>query len=119
MSGSAQRFRRNKFGAKKTVCSHGHKHDSKREANQCETLHLRLYDGEISNLEMQPQFWFSIDGKQLKHRNGRRVGYCADFLFTENGKQVVVETKGFAARDWPLRRAIFEALFPDIELREL
>lgn len=119
VSAKASRFRRNKFGAKKTHCSHGHRHDSKREAACCEELHLRLYNGEISNLVTSPQFWFVIDGKQVKHRNGRRVGYKADWSFYEGNRQVVVDAKGFSARDWPLRRAIFEALFPDHELREV
>lgn len=119
MSANAQRFRRNKYGAKKTTCLAGHTHDSKREAVTCNHLHARLAAGEISQLEQQPQFWFVIDGKQVKHRNGRKVGYQADFAFVENGRRVVMDAKGFAARDWPLRRAIFEALFPDLELREV
>lgn len=119
MSNKAVRFRRNKYGAKKTHCDIGHKHDSKREAAYCGVLRNRLCAGEITDLEFQPQFWFVIDGKQLKHRNGRRVGYQADFAFVENGKKIVVDAKGFAARDWPLRRAVFEALFPDLELREV
>lgn len=119
MSGNAHRFRKNKYGAKKTHCSHGHKHDSKKEAVYCDTLHNRLYAGEISDLKISVQFWFVINGKQVKHRNGRRVGYLADFSFFENGKLVVVDVKGFVVRDWPLRRAIFCALHPEIEFREV
>jgi len=119
MSANAVRFRRNKYGAKKTICAHHHQHDSKREAAQCDALHLRLYAGEISALVQQPQFWFVINGRQMTHRNGRRVGYQGDFSFIEDNRQVVVDAKGFAARDWPLRRALFEALFPDWELREV
>lgn len=119
MSANARRFGRNKYGAKKTNCQHGHTHDSKREAVTCNQLYLRLQAGDITDLVQQPQFWFAIDGKPLKHRNGRRVGYQGDFSFIENGRKVVVDAKGFAARDWPLRRAIFEALFPDWELREV
>ena len=119
MSNNAFRFRRSKYGAKKTVCSHGHKHDSKREAGHCDRLHLRLYAGEITDLQQQPQFWFIIDGKQLKHRNGRRVGYQGDFSYVENGRKIVADTKGFTVRDWPLRRALFDALFPEWELIEV
>lgn len=108
-----------KYGAKKTVCGQGHQHDSKREAARCDELHDLWAVGQIANLEMQKQFWFCINGKQLKHRNGRRVGYLCDFAFIQNGKNVAVEVKGFSVRDWPLRRAIFEALFPEWELREL
>lgn len=119
MSGNAARFRRNKYGAKKTQCPHGHKHDSKREAKRCTELHGLLADGHIEQLQVHHQFWFVIDGKPIKHRNGRRVGYLSDFTYIENGRSIVEDAKGFAARDWPLRRAIFEALFPDWELREV
>lgn len=119
MSAKAHRFRRSKYGAKKTYCVAGHKHDSKREAHRCDQLHEMFASGLIADLQIQPQFWFVIDGRQLKHRNGRRVGYQADFAYQENGQQIVEDAKGFAARDWPLRRAIFEALFPNYNLREV
>lgn len=115
----SRNFRRNKFGAKKTNCAGGHTHDSKKEAKRCDELHLLLRAGEIAELEQQPQFWFAIHGQQLKHKNGRRVGYCGDFQYREGDRMVVEEVKGFAARDWPLRAAVFRALYPEIELREV
>jgi len=108
-----------KYRAVKSQCNAGHTHDSKKEAAYCDLLHIRLKCGEISDLQTSVQFWFSIDGQTLKHRNGRRVGYLADFAFIENGKNVVVEVKGFSVRDWPLRRAIFCALYPKIDFREV
>ena len=111
--------RGSKYGATKAFCAQGHKHDSKREAKHCDALHLELRAGLISDLVMQPQFWFVIDGKQVKHGNGRRVGYQADFAYLRDGQQCVDDAKGFTVRDWPLRRAIFLALFPDIRLREV
>jgi len=108
-----------KYRAKKSVCGQGHQHDSKREAKHCDVLHLELRAGLIADLELQPQFWFIIDGKQVKHGNGRRVGYQADFAYTRDGRKCVDDAKGFTVRDWPLRRAIFLALFPDIQLREV
>lgn len=113
--------RGNKYGAKRVVCAAGHVHDSKREAFHCAALHKRLEAGEIVDLECQPQFWFEINGKPVKHRNGRRVGYKPDFMHWDVARSicVVTEVKGFAARDWPLRRAMFEALFPEIELVEV
>lgn len=112
-------FRRNKFGAKKTTCLHGHTHDSKKEAARCDQLHRMLSEGEISDLQLQPQFWFAIDGVALKHRNGRRVGYRADFQYRQNNQTIVEEVKGFAARDWPLRAAVFIALYPELTLKEV
>lgn len=108
-----------KYFAKKTHCSHGHSHDSKGEAARCEVLHDRLKAGEISRLTIHPKFKFSIDGIQLKHRNGHQVGMTADFEYFEGDSHIVEDFKGFIVRDWPLRRAIFCALFPYIELREV
>ena len=114
----------NKFGAKGCACVAGHQHPSKAEARRCDQLHLLARAGEIRDLEVQPQFWFVIDGRQVKHEGGRRVGYRADFAYREgdaaNPVHVVEDVKG-AYRDdaWTLRKAIFRALFPDLELREV
>lgn len=108
-----------KYKAKKTVCGQAHQHDSKREAQHCDLLHQELEAGLISDLELQPQFWFVINGKQVKHSNGRRVGYQADFAYVRDGQECVDDAKGFTVRDWPLRKAIFLALFPHIQLREV
>lgn len=108
-----------KYKAKKTVCGQAHQHDSKREAQHCDLLHQELEAGLISDLELQPQFWFVINGRQVKHSNGRRVGYQADFAYIRDGQECVDDAKGFTVRDWPLRKAIFLALFPHIQLREV
>jgi hypothetical protein len=112
-----------KWKAKKAYCKEGHKHDSISEAKRCDELHLMLAAGEIDDLIVWPQFWFVIDGRQVKHDNGRRVGYKADFGFTENGTEVVEDCKPssrFAiSRDFPLRKAFFKALYPSITFREV
>lgn len=108
---------RHKYRAKPSVCQHGHKHASKREAARCDQLHLLQRAGQISDLEIEPQFWFVIEHKQLKHANGRRCGYKPDFLYVENGRNVVEDVKGFRVRDFALREALFRHLFPAYELR--
>lgn len=110
----------NKYRAKKTNCAQGHTHGSKKEALRCNELSEMQRRGEISKLEQQPQFWFAINGRPLKHANGHRVGYKADFRYVDaQGRVVVEEVKGFSVRDWPLRRAVFLALFPDLIFREV
>jgi len=99
-------------------CAEGHTHDSKREAIRCNELHALQATGQISDLTVHPQYWFVINGRQLKHQNGRRVGYKSDFQYVENGLLVTEDVKGVIVRDWPLRRAVFIALFPDHQLRE-
>jgi hypothetical protein len=107
-----------KYRAIKSQCRAGHTHDSKREAIRCNELHDLQAAGAISDLIIHPQYWFVINGRQLKHGNGRRVGYQSDFEYVENGINVTEDVKGVVVRDWPLRRAIFIALFPDHQLRE-
>jgi hypothetical protein len=85
---------------------------------RCNELHDLQAAGAISDLIMHPQYWFVINGRQVKHANGRRVGYKSDFEYVENGIKVTEDVKGVIVRDWPLRRAIFIALFPDYQLRE-
>jgi hypothetical protein len=108
-----------KYRAVKAQCRAGHTHDSKREAIRCDELHILEAAGKISNLMIHPQYWFVINGKQLKHANGRRVGYKSDFEYIENGINVTEDVKGVLVRDWPLRRAVFIALFPGHQLREI
>ena len=107
-----------KYRAVKAQCNAGHTHDSKREAVRCNELHDLQAAGAISDLIIHPQYWFVINGRQVKHGNGRRVGYKSDFEYVENGINVTEDVKGVVVRDWPLRRAIFIALFPDYQLRE-
>jgi hypothetical protein len=111
-----QRF--GKYRAVKAQCGAGHTHDSKREAIRCNELHILQAAGEITDLTIHPQYWFVINGRQLKHPNGRRVGYKSDFEYVENGMLVTEDVKGVVVRDWPLRRAVFVALFPNHDLRE-
>jgi hypothetical protein len=107
-----------KYSAVKSHCRTGHTHDSKREAIRCNELHALQEAGKISDLMIHPQYWFVINGRQLKHPNGRRVGYKSDFEYIENGMLVTEDVKGVVVRDWPLRRAVFIALFPNHVLRE-
>lgn len=111
----------NKYGAKKTPCSHGHTHDSKREAKRCDDLHILERAGEIMHLQTQPRFEFVIAGKPLKMRNGHTARFTPDFAYVEvkSQKQIAEDSKGFVVRDYPLRAALFRALFPMIELREV
>lgn len=112
-----------KWKAKKAYCVNGHKHDSMSEAKRCDELHSLLAAGYIEDLLVFPQFWFVINGRQVKHDNGRRVGYKADFEYTDNGRQIVEDVKpgnkAADSRDWPIRKALFKALFPHHDLREI
>ncbi len=70
-------------------------------------------------MEVEPEFFFHIGGRQVKHENGRRVGYRPDFTYIEKGVKVAedVKSKATVTEAFVLRAAIFRALFPTIELR--
>lgn len=109
--------RRQKYGAKKTACAHGHVHASKAEATRCEELHLLQHAGKIAGLQQQPVFRFVIDGRPIKMDNGHEAKLTADFTYVENGRKVVEDRKGFIVRDFPLRWALAKALWPAIDWR--
>jgi hypothetical protein len=112
-----------KWKAKKAYCAEGHKHDSLSEAKRCDQLHEMLRRGDISDLIVWPQFFFVINGRQVKHDNGRRLGVRLDFGYVQHGREIVEDVKGsnkaMDSRDWPIRKAVFRALFPTYELREI
>ena len=111
-------MKRHKYGAKKSECQHGHTHDSIKEAKRCNELHLLERAGHITHLQVQPQFFFQIDGRQIKHENGRRVGMKPDFQYFSGDENVVEDVKGFKTTDYTLRKAIFKALYPHITFVE-
>jgi hypothetical protein len=72
---------------------------------------------EIEGLTMQPKFEFVINGVPIKMGNGQTAKYTPDFSYSERGQLVAEDVKGFIVRDFPLRAALFRALFPAWELR--
>jgi hypothetical protein len=110
---------RNKYGAKRTSCNHGHSHPSKREAKRCDELHLLLRVGQIEALVIEPTFELHVNGEPIKMGNGHTAKYRPDFTYSEKGKVVAEDVKGFTVRDFPLRAALFRHCYPEIELRVL
>jgi hypothetical protein len=94
--------------------------DSKKEADRyCELLFLQRA-GLISNLELQKKFelipaqyeYFERYGKQGQRlKDGKKclensITYVADFVYTENGKTVVEDTKGMKTKEYIIKRKL-------------
>lgn len=109
--------RGNKFKAKRTPCHHGHVHASKKEAGRCNDLHMLQRAGAISELEQQPVYRFTVDGRAVMVGK-RQLKFTPDFRYIENGKVIVDDSKGMRTRDYIVRAAFFRAFHPDIILRE-
>lgn len=106
-----------KYGARKTVCAHGHTHDSAREAKRCVELHLLLRAGQITGLVYEPTYELMVGGKPIIMGNGHKARYRPDFTYIENDRVIAEDVKGFIVRDFPLRAALFRHCYPNIELR--
>nr|UVY29452.1 MAG: Protein of unknown function (DUF1064) [Bacteriophage sp.] len=94
-----------KYHAKKTVVD-GITFDSKREADRYLVLKSMEEDGTIEDLRRQVRYElvsaFDVDG-----RHYRPVFYVADFVYTEDGKEVVEDVKGMRTDTYRLKSKLF------------
>ena len=94
-----------KYHAKKTVVD-GVTFDSKREANRYLVLKGMEEDGTIKDLRRQVRYElipaFDVDGKHY-----RPVFYVADFVYRENGHEVIEDVKGMRTDVYRLKSKLF------------
>lgn len=111
--------RMNKYRAQKCIVN-GITFDSRKEGNRYQELLLLIRAGAIQNLRRQVKYVlipaqyetyerYGKKGQRLK--DGRRVlekecTYVADFVYEENGKEIVEDTKGFKTKDYILKRKL-------------
>jgi len=101
-------FKHNKYKNKRCLCKQNHKHDSRAEARYCDMLALLKKAKEIKDYEIQKTFPLKFNGEKI-------TSHRVDFLVTtKNGKQEVREYKGFATKEWKIKKRMFEVLYPDI-----
>ena len=96
---------RSKYGAKK-VTVNGITFDSKKEANRYRELVLLERAGLIQNLQRQVKYELipsqRIDGKVVE----RACHYVADFFYTENGKRIVEDAKGYKTPEYKIKKKL-------------
>lgn len=96
---------RSKYHAKKTIID-GITFDSRREAYRYLTLKSMEKDGLIENLRRQVRYElipaFDVDGKHY-----RPVFYVADFVYVEDGKEIVEDVKGMRTDTYRLKSKLF------------
>lgn len=105
-----------KYHSKKTTRG-GVTFDSKREARRYDELLLLEQAGEIKNLRRQVKFVLIPTQREpniIGPRGGVKKGkllehecsYIADFVYGENGKMVVEDTKGMRTKDYIIKRKL-------------
>lgn len=94
-----------KYNSRK-ITKDGITFDSVKEYRRWCELSLLERAGTIQNLQRQVKFELipsqRIDGKVIE----RPCTYIADFVYTENGKMVVEDTKGFRTTDYIIKRKL-------------
>lgn len=109
--------RGSKYGNKKVEVN-GIVFDSKKEARRWLELDMLAKAGEIQNLQRQVPFLLipsqSVDGKVVE----RAVSYVADFVYKQDGKTVVEDTKGHKTKDYILKRKML-LFFYGVQIREV
>jgi hypothetical protein len=88
---AAPKTKRHKFGAKAASDGDGRKFQSTKEARRSVDLERLQAIGEISNLRRQVRFELIVNGFKV-------CAYDADFVYLEDGRQVVEDTKSVATR---------------------
>jgi hypothetical protein len=95
-----------KYGNRKTVTADGLIFDSRKEAARWQELKLLERAGQIYNLQRQVPFVLvpkqERDGRIVE----RQVVYKADFVYTENGVDVVEDVKGRRTKEYVLKRKL-------------
>lgn len=98
-----------KFGNKKYTID-GIEFDSKKESKRYCELKMLERAGAIQDLQLQVPF--ILIPAQYREVNGknkcveRACKYIADFVYTENGKQIVEDTKGFRTDVYKIKRKL-------------
>ena len=122
---------RSKYGAKK-VTRDGMTFDSQKEYRRFCELCLLERAGKVTDLQRQVKFvliptqyerferYSPKTGKRLSdgvRAVEKEVSYIADFVYTEDGKQVGEDTKGFRTADYILKRKMM-LHFHGIKIKE-
>lgn len=109
----------NKYQAIKTTVN-GIEFDSRKEARRYQELLLLERAGVISSLRRQVKYILIPSQYEILERygkNGQRLkdgqkliekecSYIADFVYEENGKEIVEDTKGVKTKDYIIKRKL-------------
>lgn len=108
----------------KKITRDGQEFDSLKEYRRYVELSLLEKAGTIQGLKRQAVFellpaqFEKTDGKKRGKCLERAVKYVADFVYSENGKTVVEDTKGVRTKDYIIKRKLM-LYFHGIKIREI
>ena len=108
--------KQNKYHNKKVIYD-GIKFDSQKEKNRYIGLKQLERLGVIQNLQRQVKYElqpsFKLNGKTI-----RSITYIADFVYIQDGVEIIEDTKGFRTKEYLLKKKLFEYKYQK-EIKEI
>lgn len=105
-----KKVKRSKYGSV-IIEFDGKKFRSVKERNYYVKLRMLERSGEISNLRLQVPY-------ELNPGGSHSLKYLADFVYQENGKEIVVDVKGFRTNVYKKKKALMLKVH-GIEIKEV
>ena len=109
-------FKQNKYHNKKVEYD-GIKFDSQKEKNRYIGLKQLERLGVIQNLQRQVKYElqpsFKLNGKTI-----RSITYIADFVYIQDGVEVIEDVKGMRTKEYLLKKKMFEYKYQK-EIKEI
>lgn len=103
--------KKNKYHAKKMEVD-GHVFDSAHEAKRYGELRYELLAGNIQNLRLQVPYILIP-----KSEYGGRIEYISDFVYEENGREIVEDAKGVRTPVYKLKKRLMAEIY-GIKIKE-
>lgn len=94
----------------------GYVFDSALEAKRYRQLVLLERAKAIKNLQLQVPFLLQ-EGFRKNGKTYRKIEYIADFVYEENGKTVVEDTKGVKTEVFKIKQKLFEYKYPNLSIK--
>ena len=97
--------KRSKYRNRRTICGAQHSHQSSKEANRCDELHLMVKGGLISELQLKKRYPIVIDGMKI-------CDYEDDFNYVDNKTKTLIieDCKGMKTRIYSLKKKLMLAV---------
>lgn len=105
-----------KYNSKKTVVD-GIDFDSKREARRYQELKALEKAGRITDLKLQVPYTLMSSTKDANGKTIRSIKYIADFVYRENGQEVVEDCKGYRTEVYKIKKKLMLMIY-GITIRE-
>lgn len=109
-------LKKSKYKNKKTIVN-GIEFDSKKEARRYQELLLMQRTGIITDLKRQVPYTL-VPAFNLNKKRYRAMSYIADFVYKENGQEIVEDTKGFRTEVYKIKKKLMAYIY-QIEIREV